>query len=349
MARLILHIGQAKTGSTSIQHFLSQNASVLKAGGVIYPRGRHGFVHNHHTLLPLVFTGQHLAPHIRERMGPDMARAQRLAQSYKEKLLTEIARHRDCDFVLSGESYLRPFLDDEADRMRNLVHSFGMPVDVHVYLREPSSHYVSLLQQRLKSSSGLRPLRPVSVTAGLRTYRDISENRLRIRLFDRKLLHNGDVVQDFLAWTGLNRIEGLKAAPALNESMSAEAMDVLTTLGASDRDGTRIGRSRQRRIRIKVRRLDAQIPGATKPRLLPDAQARLIRQGSDLLRLRDEFGIVFPDLDYACIPANPQEDPVLPTRIDQIIAFDRERRDVLLAHLRETRTGLLDFARSVFR
>ena len=36
--RLILHIGMHKTGSSSIQHFLSRNRLALAAAGVLYPR-----------------------------------------------------------------------------------------------------------------------------------------------------------------------------------------------------------------------------------------------------------------------------------------------------------------------
>lgn len=37
MARVILHIGQSKTGTTAIQHFLESNRDALRQAGVLYP------------------------------------------------------------------------------------------------------------------------------------------------------------------------------------------------------------------------------------------------------------------------------------------------------------------------
>lgn len=37
MSKVVLHIGTEKTGTTSIQHFMSQNRQALLAKGIVYP------------------------------------------------------------------------------------------------------------------------------------------------------------------------------------------------------------------------------------------------------------------------------------------------------------------------
>jgi len=54
--RLILHIGNHKTGSTAIQTALSNNTEILKQEGVLYPKT--GVVKNAHHIIPLSLRGE---------------------------------------------------------------------------------------------------------------------------------------------------------------------------------------------------------------------------------------------------------------------------------------------------
>ncbi len=72
---LVLHVGQHKTGTTSIQEFLVAHRSALSAAGLWYPRA--GLVGWQHGQLPAAWLGSHphIPPHITQQSPGSVAAA----------------------------------------------------------------------------------------------------------------------------------------------------------------------------------------------------------------------------------------------------------------------------------
>jgi hypothetical protein len=102
--------------------------------------------------------------------------------------------------------------------------------------------------------------------------------------------------------------------------------------GADDvvtRDSTRL---------VHALRQADRATGAARPRLRSEIADFIDYSLSDLLQLRDEYGIVFPRLDYRRLerrwfPWLPRP-PRLPRRLEEIVVIDPAVRRDLLAELR---------------
>jgi hypothetical protein len=138
VARLLLHIGTHKTGSTSIQQFLRDEDGRLLAS--VSSRFAEGFfVEGHHTELPLLVLRQERDVPVRlarpETRTPEwLGRAEAHVRSV-------VARTTEQTLVYSHEamSYVRH--DDELERLRGLFP--GLEVTVVVFLRERSAFLAS--------------------------------------------------------------------------------------------------------------------------------------------------------------------------------------------------------------
>jgi hypothetical protein len=340
MARLTLHIGHPKTGSTSIQHTLRENRALLEQHGHSYPpSGTINFAH--HILYLLTYDDVPKSSSALLRMGRNLDDARRAARPEWDALVRHATALPDHDVILSSELMFRTLQPDDGPRLRRLLDPMRREVRVLAYLRTPTGRYLSQVQQMLKSSRKLvQPFRS-SYTPQLRSYRAAFGTAPETRVFDRRLLKAGDVVDDFLGWTGLDAIPGLVKVNDVNVSLSAEAMAVLARLGAERPPETQGDRRRARALRKVVSRLDATLPNPTRPRLNEALADRINRSCQDLLPLRDEFGITFPDVDYATAGRAEARDLLPITSIDEICAHDPARAAALeRAALRETSSFL---------
>jgi len=193
MTELILHIGLPKTGTSTLQHYLAQNAEALRTQGVIYPKaGRGGIAHHE-----LAFACRGVSP-----LGGDFRRLRR-------------------DFYAETAGFERVVVSSEALQSPRgyvgLIALFGMPggwgrgfsIKTVCYMREFLDIACSSYAQQVQSSNlscGIdefcaRSFRgPLAVRA--RFWRWLSED-VRFADFDRERLVNGDVVDDFFAHCGL--------------------------------------------------------------------------------------------------------------------------------------------------
>ncbi len=141
-ARIVLHIGTHKTGSTSLQHFLRDHRDDLLASvGAAYPPGF--LLPTLHSELPLLTVRPERTWPARLRL-PETQRPAWLAAA--EADVRRLVRSATSEvLVLSHEdlSYLR--FDDEIARLQALLA--GPAVDVVVFLREPTAFLRSYCEQ----------------------------------------------------------------------------------------------------------------------------------------------------------------------------------------------------------
>ena len=132
--RLIVHIGLAKTGTTSFQHACHANRRLLEEHGVLYPRPMSGFARNHSPLAASYLAHRPHDPTIASRVVP---RAEAVA-----KLVAEIDASR-CAFTLLSSEHLSLHFDTH--------EAFQLAADFAAYdplivvaLREPYGRFLSM-------------------------------------------------------------------------------------------------------------------------------------------------------------------------------------------------------------
>ena len=145
---LILHIGDMKTGSSSIQATLETNRALLREAGYFYPPC--GKYENHVLLtLPALSRVPRQFAHVDTRETL-LTRAER----HWAKIAAAVGKHAPEKVILSAENLLG-LRASEVPAFLQLVqrHVPGITSTTAIcYLRRNSSHYTSRLQQRIKAS-----------------------------------------------------------------------------------------------------------------------------------------------------------------------------------------------------
>ena len=235
MARFILHIGDAKCGSTAIQNAMYLSRKRLSEQGICYDTH---FPNSGHTALALL-VGQ------RSR-GGSKSREALAAQTLA--MLQQEARNHDW-IVLSAEN----FVNLSPDVIARLAETIAGPIEALeaiAYVRSPVPMYASSIQQIIKGSHLFPP--PESfhrrIDRKLKAWQEfIGADRFAVRLFERASLQGGDVVADFAGYlTDLTGVPVCLPAGSYNTSLTAEQARIMQIFRATvypDQPGTLLPRS----------------------------------------------------------------------------------------------------------
>lgn len=218
--KIVIHIGTSKTGTTSIQNTLARHRDAL--AGVVYPKIEGPY---HHCLAPLYQPFERLSRMHVNKYG-DAATLERARPALRAVWLDSLAQ--SSRVILSSEFLGRFNPDELAAFKRDLDDQGFTTVQILVYLRSPTSYYLSQLQQYIKMTH--QTLDPDQFRCA---YRGILSNYARCFgpviapvVFDRSTLRESCVVRDFLhrceafLGTTFDPIE-----PELdNQSISCEAL-----------------------------------------------------------------------------------------------------------------------------
>lgn len=304
MADLILHIGMPKTGTSALQDGLAAQAAELAAQGVLFPTAEIG---KRHGFLRLAFAEAGKPPHRSlVRAGVDPQSQGATFDASLERLAADVAANRPSRVVLSQETlFWAPTADTGAGLIARLATIFDR-VSAVVYVRQPSRAYASAVRQQLKFAGQYRPPAFPPLRQQLDLWDRLTKGRLQVRGYDRALLVNGDILDDFAVGVlGLAPLAGPRPT-AVNESLSAEAAAILQDFqrrflpGADGRDPW--PKQRLRRALFEADRLD---PPPRAPDLHQSLATVLDHGATDLLWLRECHGITFPAIDYGAIRPMP--------------------------------------------
>ncbi|MEB3266377.1 MAG: hypothetical protein VKN13_07175 [Cyanobacteriota bacterium] len=233
----ILHVGMPKTGSSSIQEYLSH--------GLRDPRFLYIGLGEVNGSRPLITLGmdnpENHWVHRRNRATPRQAKTLRHRyQRALEQSLTQ-ARYRGLTPILSGEGCWR--LSAAAlTRVRDHISAQGFQAHVIVYLRPYLSWLESNFQQALKTGQGAFEPRSIHFNRWEESPNEMhakfayskrldvlasvfGSDRVSVRLFKPDVLSSGCVVHDFCAATGIE--PPLKALPRENDRLSLDAVRLL--------------------------------------------------------------------------------------------------------------------------
>jgi hypothetical protein len=236
--RAILQIGTEKTGTTSLQSFLSTNRDRLRQRGFIYPRFC-GEI-NQIGLAAYAMSAERLDP-LRQAYGiqapqdvePMRRRMREAADAEIEGTQTAIFCNEHCHSRLT-----KP---EEVATLREFLARHFDDVQVTIYLRRQDQVAVSLYSTRLKSGATDQRILPATNSNDPYFNYDRSlalwescfgRGNITVRLFDRNELAGGSVVTDFLQTWGIGDPADFRTTPNQNESVSPEAQDFLRRVNA---------------------------------------------------------------------------------------------------------------------
>lgn len=331
--RLIVHIGQGKTGSTSIQNALKNNPETLERFGVFFPiTGRHT---NHQDIFTFL-TGD--VKHHDPALGGarDDARKTALGKTFWEAARERILREQPDVTVLSCENQFRPFSVAALESLSRHLTPLFAEIRVVAYLRSPAEHFLSMAQQDVKK-------RPKITIPPRNALREVLEpwtlhgpGPVEVIRYARDTLQDGDVVADFCArFLPVAAADLARPSSRDNTTLSPEAMAVLQDFHRGKvPPPTRFHGARAQRMKDLIQRADSAEPGFQKPRLAAGLKQAIEARAGDLDWLKTEFGLEFPDLERTALPA--QEAYAHVERIEtvaQVCAVDEDRKRALLTRM----------------
>lgn len=210
---LILHIGQSKTGTSSIQRVLGARREALAKLGVCYPLSP-GWAN--HGLLPASLVPVEQLGHFHPNVWDGMAPAARLARFRAEFARELAAMPADTRLLLISAEQMSGLLDtpERVGALRDLLAPHVGSVRVVMYLRRQDSHYASGYTQALRVGHVGPPVLPKVGPAQRRDYdyaaildlwaSVFGEAAVTPRIFEPESLKNRDVVDDFLQVCGID-------------------------------------------------------------------------------------------------------------------------------------------------
>lgn len=306
MAKLYLHVGLHKTGTSSIQTWLARSRSALLERGFVYP----GTGANHNDLY-LALCSEPEKEHANVRRGvTGVAAARRhahaLLDGYREAARLAAGR----DLVVSGEELCR-LEPDALARLKALFDPFVSDYEIICFVRSPVGFSTSYAQEAIKGGGSTLAIEARSPF--LPRYRDriekfvtlFSRERVRVVDFDDPAVRSAGAVRRFAALIGASGA-GIEAEDIrVNTALPMHAVELLSRINAlypefvADGAGGEIVNPARARIPLhELSRL-----GGGRFRMSRQWQEAVIAASADDTEwLRSQFGI-----DYRACPAEADD------------------------------------------
>jgi hypothetical protein len=229
---LFLHIGTEKTGTTTLQAIGGLNRALLAKSGIYYPRVPGDW--NHVDLAMFAASGSssakgHTVLDLRDIPGYETPEGlARFRAQFAQDMREEIGAVTVPYVWMSNEHLSSRIRDpEEVDRLRILFENLFSGVTVLVWLRRQSELHLSSVSTAVKSGARLnRPL-PTSDRHFFFNYENIldlwagafGKRAIKLRLYEKPLLKNGDIAADFFDAIGVPMPDGLELVNDFNKRL----------------------------------------------------------------------------------------------------------------------------------
>ncbi|GAA4999675.1 hypothetical protein FNZ56_11325 [Pseudoluteimonas lycopersici] len=219
----IIHMGAAKTGSSTLQEFFHLNRERLRDAGVFYPRSPGA---KQHGLL-----AESCIDPARE---PEREAAERRNREFRESFAREMERDAGGmrHLLVSSELFhARLWNAGEVEKLKALLEPWCSSWRIVFYMRRQDRYAASLhstyLRRGGESDAILDVLNPHHFDYGgiLAMWSGVfGSGALLPRVFERDALAGGDIVADFIEASGLPlALDGCARPPDRNAALSADA------------------------------------------------------------------------------------------------------------------------------
>lgn len=229
---IYLHIGHPKTASSSLQHFLAKNRTILEKQSYVYPLFFSHMI-NHHFLF---LWNVHQTAALSWNNGSEIVEKVNLLN---ELLCQQLPLFPQNNIILSHESLIY-----NADK---LIERFlpNFHVKVIAYFRR-MDHYVESFYGELVSNGSesetidihlKNKLNPVYMSRYVmirKLEKKIGKENIIIRPFERTQLKNNNILEDFLSVMGIEDVAAFNMEqPDLNPALSTAAVHFIQKLSHS--------------------------------------------------------------------------------------------------------------------
>ncbi|MBS0252565.1 MAG: hypothetical protein JSR78_16035 [Proteobacteria bacterium] len=225
--RAFLHIGGEKTGSTTLQRFLTQNAPLLTQAGFYYPCAANDICFEYNAHFPVA------ASLIDREVEFVSAKRQKILPSVLTDL-TRMSRAADGNLILSCEHFSSQLTQLwQLQKLRD-----ALPTDdikIFFYAREPSELALAAWSENIRNGWNLR-FNAERIVPQLPYYNHIKmldlwaevfgQSNLIVREYDRTQLTGGDIRLDFCKQLGVEIKDPLLDQDG-NISLDLQRLEVL--------------------------------------------------------------------------------------------------------------------------
>lgn len=325
--KIILHMGQAKTGTTSLQRSLRAAAGSLREQGVFYPQLGNGYV-AHHLLLGICGAADRLPKWDLDNMG-GLEGTIKTAQRAWDTVRKEIDEQRPEIMVLSSEYLLGKPKADAKERLRDQLSELSDDITPVIYVRHPVEHFRSLFQQFVKHVDGPFPPVRLDLRSAILETEAAFGRTVELATFDRSVLHQGDIAKDFATRFLAGRVDP-SILPSMNDnvSLSAEALALIVRLRAKAGGTYEAARSVSRLV-ARIQELDRNDPPAKPMDLLPEVAEAALRAATGHRWLAETRQLHIPRLEIEKIDGAPPPDWMMTAPPTALFNHDPERLERL--------------------
>lgn len=327
--KILLHMGQGKTGTTALQQSLHTAADTLRERGVCYPRFG-GTAIAHHLLMPLCGAGPKMPRWSLNDLG-GTEEAVRKARDAWAATCDDIRSNPPDLVILSSELLLGGTDPQEKARLVEILSQLSADIQPIIYVRHPVDFYRSSLQEMLKAETRLKP----PVCLHLREMVEAVEATFPkppiFVAYDKRTLFEGDTVPDF-ANRFLAPLLGPVSLPPqhANLGLSAEALVLMVQLRAESGNTVEAAR-RVARLKKHLIAFDQTDPSPSPLTLLPEVAEAALRSATCHRWLAETGRLVIPGLELDRIDGAAVPDWMMTASPETMFLHDSKR----LARLRQ--------------
>ena len=246
--KLILHIGMHKTGSSSIQQTLYSYENAVEFEYL--PLG----TINHSGPIFMAFSPDRYSYHTVLKRGLSRTEVDELSRQYREKLERGLKESSVNKVILSGED-VSTMSREALDRMFSCILPLVDDVEVVAYVRSPKEFMESAFQQRVKDGLCAWDLSgtPLNYKERFAYFVErFGRDKVKVKVFNKAQLVDGDVVKDFSAQCGINIPS--EHVVRVNEGISLSALKLLY-LYRKKGDGYGVGPESMRKNEFLIDRI----------------------------------------------------------------------------------------------
>jgi hypothetical protein len=329
--KLVLHIGIPKTGTTSLQEGLKNYSKCLRRNKIYFPIL---FGKSNHLFIAHLLDYWRFPSRLHKNWVSRFAKYDALGFIVRWSLiLLSVNILRPHTVIFSSEYLFNRINHSNAKKFRDIMLRYFSDVKIVCYVRKPSSLFASRLSQQLRYSAKIPELRQNPYRLYLFWWENAFPGCVSVRAFDSRYLINNDIVTDFMSvYLHLSTPSHQKPL-TLNPRLSADALYALQILRlriCPEHEGRHWIASKCYRYIIKQ---EAEYNNATKKIKLHDRLSYMLDYCCpDVIWLRDEYGVLFSDIDYEAIAPECPPQSLEPLSGDAVNQY-AETDPALVSHL----------------